>query len=99
MTVGGICADLHGDDAFLVNAIEPGAQRHLCFTELFFRALIKEVFLVMCLNVGVFQCLCDLVMRFLVRKTKLDLYLQRAARVLQKPNHVVRMLEVIAAGI
>ena len=46
-----ICIYLHGDDTLLVDTIESGAQRLLCLAELFFRAFIEEVLLVMCLNV------------------------------------------------
>lgn len=67
---------LHSDDALFVNTIEPGAQGHLCLIELFLRALIEEVLLVMCLNVRVLQGFCNFVMCFLVGKSELDFYLQ-----------------------
>lgn len=67
---------LHGDDTLLVTTVESGTQRNPSLVELFLRSLIEEVFLVMCLYVGVFQCFCHLVMGLLVWQTKLDLNLQ-----------------------
>ena len=63
---------LHGNDTFLVTPIESGAEGDFSFAELFLRALIEEVLLVMCFNVGVLQCLCNLVMRCLVWQAQLD---------------------------
>ena len=68
-------AYLHGDDTLLVTAVESCTQRDPSLVELFLRSLIEEVFLVMCLYVGVFEGLCHLVMGLLVWQTKLDLYL------------------------
>ena len=67
---------LHGDHTLLVTTIKPGAQGHSCFAQLLLRALIEEVFLVMCFYVRIFECFSYLVMCFFVGKTQLDLHLQ-----------------------
>ena len=69
-------AYLHGDDTLLVTTIEPCTQRDPSLVKLFLRPLIEEVFLVMCLYVGIFEGFCNLVMGLFVWQTKLDLNLQ-----------------------
>ena len=59
---------LHRDLALLVNPVETSTQGDFGLVQLFLRAFKEKVFLVVCLNVRILECISNFVMSFLVWK-------------------------------